>query len=346
MYCMHSIPLHNCGEIYNHHLYLLGHTQKQLPVSTAEPFSWVPLEMQQAYAEKRYFFSSFSGCMPPHLQASPPISRFQLPISSTEMIKSKQKKKSLFSPPFFFFSWFGRKWTKDRKSMLAICQKVRAQRRGGGGEWKDGALSIYHSSKLFSCSNHINCRQLFNKQTIFLGIFSEEMKPPLPLPLPLKGKAPLMQIRLPYLPLTSTELRQSLFMCVVGWIGVVSRPTKPDAGQLACLSICSRPWFNESVCVVDKACRVKASTWCVGFPSAPPPPSQEKKQIFSLRSESHLLSFSHSLSIFLLFKWSKTMIFSDRTLKKKKEKRKTNGERCVWTSSSYSSLDGQCFFRK
>lgn len=133
MYCMHSIPLHNSGEIYNHHLYLLGHTQKQLSVSTAEPFSWVPLEMQQAYAEKRYFFFSFSACMPPHLQASPPISRFQLPISSTEMIKSKQKKKKAsFLPPFFFFSWFGRKRTKDRKSMLAICQKVRAQRRGGG----------------------------------------------------------------------------------------------------------------------------------------------------------------------------------------------------------------------
>lgn len=176
---MHSIPLHNSGEIYNHHLYLLGHTQKQLPVSTAEPFSWVPLEMQQAYTEKRYFFFSFSACMPPHLQASPPISRFQLPISSTEMIKSKQKKKKpLFSPPS---SSFHGSAENERKIEKVCWQSVRRSEHsdaGGGGEWKDGALSIYHSSKLFSCSNHINYRQLFNKQTIFLGIFSEEMKPP------------------------------------------------------------------------------------------------------------------------------------------------------------------------
>lgn len=178
MYCMHSIPLHNCGEIYNHHLYLLGHTQKQLPVSTAEPFSWVPMEMQQAYAEKRYFFPPFLPVCLLICKHHPPSADFNYLSLPQKWSSQSKKKKASFLPPFFFFSWFGRKWTKDRKSMLAICQKVRAQRRGGGGEWKDGALSIYHSSKLFSCSNHINYRQLFNKQTIFLGIFSEEMKPP------------------------------------------------------------------------------------------------------------------------------------------------------------------------
>lgn len=134
MYCMHSIPLHNSGEIYNHHLYLLGHTQKQLSVSTGEPFSWVPLEMQQAYAEKRYFFFSFSACMPPHLQASPPISRFQLPISSTEMIKSKQKKKKpLFSPPSSSFHGSAENQRKIEKVCWQFVRRSEHSDAGGLG---------------------------------------------------------------------------------------------------------------------------------------------------------------------------------------------------------------------
>lgn len=67
--------------------------------------------------------------------------------------------------------------------MLAIYQKVRAKRRGGCVEWKDGALSIYHNSKPFSCSNHINYRQLFKQANHFLEDFLRRKGNP-----PLKGE--------------------------------------------------------------------------------------------------------------------------------------------------------------
>lgn len=138
--------------------------------------------------------------------------------------------------------------------MSAIHQKVRAKRRGAGGVGNGKmvrcqSIIIQNSSPapITLTTNYCSTSKPFSWR------FSRtKSKPP-----SLKGKAPLMQIRRPYLPLTSTEQRKSLFMCVVGCIGVVSRPTKPDAGQLVCLSICSRPWFHESVCEVDKACRVK-----------------------------------------------------------------------------------------
>lgn len=106
-YVLHA--LHSSGEIHKLHPYLLGHTQKQLPVCTAEPFSWKCSKHMQK--KDTFFAVLFSACMSPHLQASPPISRFQLPISSTELTKSKQNEKSSFPPcpPFFFFSSFGRK---------------------------------------------------------------------------------------------------------------------------------------------------------------------------------------------------------------------------------------------
>lgn len=93
-YVLHA--LHSSGEIHKLHPYLLGHTQKQLPVCTAEPFSWKCSKHMQK--KDTFFAVLFSACMSPHLQASPPISRFQLPISSTELTKSKQNEKSSFPP--------------------------------------------------------------------------------------------------------------------------------------------------------------------------------------------------------------------------------------------------------
>lgn len=122
------------------------------------------------------------------------------------------------------------------------------------------------------------------------------------------------------------ELRKSLFMCVVGWFGVVSRPTKPDV-----LSICSRWWSNGSVWVVDKACRVKHRRG-----SQTHAPSQEKRQVFQLRSESRLLSFSHSqgwpysLLTSLFFEKLKNEDFFQTKLKLKPPPLK--GERYEWVN--------------
>lgn len=65
----------------------------------------------------------------------------------------------------------------------------------------------------------------------------------------------------------------------------------------------------------------------MGFPS---PPHRKRDNFFSLRSESRLLSFSHSLSIFSLFKKVKPTIFFRSIYKKKKKK--TNGEKFVWVN--------------
>lgn len=115
-------------------------------------------------------------------------------------------------------------------------------------------------------------------------------------------------------------------MCVVGWFGVVSRPKKPDA-----LSICSRRWSNESVWVVDKACREK-HRW-----GEPHPPSQEKRQVFQLRSESRLLSFSHSQGwISLFFERLKNEDFFQTKLKLKKPTPPKRWE--VWVGEHHRSV--------
>lgn len=162
---MDSIPLHSCGDIHILHPYLLGHTHKQLPVCTAEPFSWVALGMQQAYAGKRYFFwvlfclyaSSFTS-----IKLHQPISTTYL-FHGNDQVKAKKKKPLLALPPSSSFHVSAENERKGRKSILATCP-----------------LSIDHDSKLISCSNHINYRKFLNKQTIFLVIFSDEKKNPLP----------------------------------------------------------------------------------------------------------------------------------------------------------------------
>lgn len=195
MYCCNSIPLYNGGEINTHTKYYQISIYRNGCPSTAEPFPWVPLEHMQ---KKILFFFNH------------PPPRFQLPIFSTEMINSKQekKRKEQASPFSSSFHVSAEKKRKRKKVCWQIRQKVRAEREGDG---KDGVLLIYHNSKLFSIapitSSDNNKNNNNKKQTFFLGIFSTQLKkekkssspPP-----PLQERAPLMQIRLPHLPLAST----------------------------------------------------------------------------------------------------------------------------------------------
>lgn len=103
------------------------------------------------------------------------------------MIKSKpkpKKKLSFLSTPSTTFHVSTEKERKrKKKSMLANSLEEGQSRESGGGEWKDGVLSIYHNSKLIlPRSNHINYQQ--QKANFFFSwdiLNSNERSPPFPL---------------------------------------------------------------------------------------------------------------------------------------------------------------------
>lgn len=203
--------------------------------------------MQQACAEKiNFFFPSVCLLICKHHPLSADFNYLSFP---QETIKSKQNKtKILFFPPHFFFcSCFGRKLMKERKGMLAIFQKVRSETRGGNGKVVCcQSIIIQNSSPAPITSTTNNCS---TSKPVSCG-FSQTKYPP--------QMGSRHWCRSDFLTCPSPRRSwEKVCLCAVGWIGVVSRPTNPDAWQLAYLSICSRAWFIESVCVVDRACQLK-----------------------------------------------------------------------------------------
>lgn len=182
MYCMHWVPLHNSGEIHKLHPYLLHRTYAETVASLH--CRTILLEMQQAYAEKKILFfisfclyaSSLAGITPHQ-----PISTTYLFHKNDQVKAKKKKKKLLFSPPHPPSSSFHVSAENKRKVEKVCWQFIRRSEQSGEGGVGNGKMVRCQSIiiQLFSCSNHINYRQLFNKQTIFLRIFSDEKETPL-----------------------------------------------------------------------------------------------------------------------------------------------------------------------
>lgn len=169
------------------------------------------------------------------------------------------------------------------------------------------SIIVQNSSPAPITSTTDNCS---TSKLFSLGFSQKKWKPPP------KGEGAIDADQTPLLA-PHLDGAEKKFVYVCGRMDRCGQQTdKTDAGQLACLSICSRPWFNESVCVVGKACRVKASTWCVGFPSPP----HRKRNKFSRSDQNHtfwvLLILSQS---FYFLNGQKPWFFSDQTLKNKKK---------------------------
>lgn len=208
MYCMHAIPLHNSGETHKLQPDLPGHTYAESDCQSAllnhSPGNAASI------CRKRYFFKiPFPSVCLLVCRHHPPSADFNYPsLPQKWSSQSKEEENLLFSPPHPPSSSFHVS-AENKGKVEKVCWQFirRSEQSGEGGVWNGKmvrcqSIIIQNSSPAPITSTTDNRS---NKQTIFLRSFSDEK-----VTLPIKGKAPLMQIRLPYLPLTSTELRKNL----------------------------------------------------------------------------------------------------------------------------------------